>query len=96
MLLVNLCFGIKSKAWLHDYGLNPRSLVANTLGPGQRLVSTKYFTARWNDAFDDAFDTAPVLSADTAFFDGHVHGEDTPFFRCAFVHFGGQPARPVP
>jgi hypothetical protein len=49
----NLYFGLKSKGWRRYYWLNPRALVMNLLKPGQRLVSTKYFTARITSSAND-------------------------------------------
>ena len=49
----NLYFGLKSKGWRRYYWLNPRALVMNLLKPGQRLVSTKYFTARITSPAND-------------------------------------------
>lgn len=42
----NLYFGLKSKGWQRYYWLNLRKLVLNILKPEQKLVLTKYFTAR--------------------------------------------------
>jgi hypothetical protein len=73
----NLYFGLKSKGWRRYYWLDPRALVLNLLKPTQQLVFTKYFTARITsptvniavemvkDAYDEAFDTALVISADS-------------------------------
>ena len=49
----NLYFGLKSKGWRRYYWLNPRALVMNLVKPGQRLVSTKYFTARITSPAND-------------------------------------------
>ena len=45
----NLYFGLKSKGWRRYFWLNPQKLIENLLKPGQRLVFTKYFTARVNN-----------------------------------------------
>jgi hypothetical protein len=50
----NLYFGLKSKGWRRYYWLNPQALALNLLKPGQRLVSTKYFTARITSPSNDA------------------------------------------
>lgn len=42
----NLYFGLKSKGWRRYFWLNPQRLTENLLKPGQKLVFTKYFTAR--------------------------------------------------
>jgi len=42
----NLYFGLKSKGWTRYYWLNIKLLVQNLLKPNQRLLATKYFTAR--------------------------------------------------
>ena len=42
----NLYFGLKSKGWQRYYWLNLRKLVLNLLKPNQKLIFTKYFTAR--------------------------------------------------
>jgi uncharacterized LabA/DUF88 family protein len=42
----NLYFGLKSKGWRRYYWLNIQLLVQNLLKLNQRLVLTKYFTAR--------------------------------------------------
>lgn len=42
----NLYFGLKSKGWRRYYWLNIQLLVQNLLKSNQRLVLTKYFTAR--------------------------------------------------
>ena len=42
----NLYFGLKSKGWRRYFWLNPQKLIENLLKPGQKLVFTKYFTAR--------------------------------------------------
>lgn len=42
----NLYFGLKSKKWQRYYWLNLRKLVLNLLKPNQKLILTKYFTAR--------------------------------------------------
>lgn len=42
----NLYFGLKSKGWQRYYWLNLRKLVLNLLKPNQKLILTKYFTAR--------------------------------------------------
>jgi len=42
----NLYFGLKSKGWGRYYWLNIQLLVQNLLKPNQRLLLTKYFTAR--------------------------------------------------
>lgn len=42
----NLYFGLKSRGWRRYYWLNLQALVQNLMKPYQRLVSTKYFTAR--------------------------------------------------
>jgi len=42
----NLYFGLKSKGWCRYYWLNIQVLVQNLLKPSQRLLLTKYFTAR--------------------------------------------------
>jgi uncharacterized LabA/DUF88 family protein len=42
----NLYFGLRSKGWRRYYWLNIRTLAENLLKPNQRLLLTKYFTAR--------------------------------------------------
>ncbi|MCD6599024.1 MAG: NYN domain-containing protein [Dehalococcoidia bacterium] len=42
----NLYFGLKSKGWGRYYWLNIQLLVQNLLKPNQKLLATKYFTAR--------------------------------------------------
>lgn len=42
----NLYFGLKSKGWRRYYWLNIQMLAQNLLKPNQRLLLTKYFTAR--------------------------------------------------
>ena len=42
----NLYFGLKSKGWRRYYWLNVQMLAQNLLKPNQRLLFTKYFTAR--------------------------------------------------
>jgi uncharacterized LabA/DUF88 family protein len=42
----NLYFGLRSKDWRRYYWLNIRTLAENLLKPNQRLLLTKYFTAR--------------------------------------------------
>ena len=42
----NLYFGLKSKGWNRYYWLNIQLLAQNLLKPDQRLLTTKYFTAR--------------------------------------------------
>jgi uncharacterized LabA/DUF88 family protein len=42
----NLYYGLRTKGWRRYYWLNLQRLAENLLKPGQRLVSTKYFTAR--------------------------------------------------
>ena len=42
----NLYFGLRSKGWRRYYWLNIRTLAQNLLKPNQRLLLTKYFTAR--------------------------------------------------
>ena len=42
----NLYFGLKSKGWSRYYWLNIQLLVTNLLKQNQRLLLTKYFTAR--------------------------------------------------
>jgi uncharacterized LabA/DUF88 family protein len=42
----NLYFGLKSKGWRRYYWLDIPMLARNLLKPDQRLVVTKYFTAR--------------------------------------------------
>lgn len=49
----NLYFGLKSKGWRRYYWLNPQQLVENLLKPNQRLLFTKYFTARVNNTVGD-------------------------------------------
>ena len=42
----NLYFGLKAKGWKRYYWLNLQKLSENLLKPNQKLVVTKYFTAR--------------------------------------------------
>ena len=42
----NLYFGLKEKAWAKYYWLDLPKLAAQLLSPGQRLVTTKYFTSK--------------------------------------------------
>ena len=42
----NLYFGLRSKGWRRYYWLNIQMLAQNLLKPNQRLLTTKYFTAR--------------------------------------------------
>jgi uncharacterized LabA/DUF88 family protein len=42
----NLYFGLRSKGWKRCYWLNIRLLAQNLMKPNQRLLLTKYFTAR--------------------------------------------------
>jgi uncharacterized LabA/DUF88 family protein len=42
----NLYFGLRSKGWRRYYWLNIQMLAQNLLKPNQRLLLTKYFTAR--------------------------------------------------
>jgi uncharacterized LabA/DUF88 family protein len=42
----SLYFGLRSKGWRRYYWLNIRTLAENLLKPNQRLLLTKYFTAR--------------------------------------------------
>jgi len=42
----NLYFGLRSKGWRRYYWLNIQMLAQNLLKPTQRLLLTKYFTAR--------------------------------------------------
>lgn len=42
----NLYFGLRSKGWYRYYWLDIRLLAQNLMKPNQRLVLTKYFTAR--------------------------------------------------
>ena len=42
----NLYFGLKSKGWRRYYWLNIQVLAQNLLKPNQKLLLTKYFTAR--------------------------------------------------
>jgi len=42
----NLYFGLKSRGWSRYYWLNIQLLAQNLLKPNQRLLLTKYFTAR--------------------------------------------------
>jgi uncharacterized LabA/DUF88 family protein len=42
----NLYFGLRSKGWRRYYWLNIRTLAENLSKPNQRLLLTKYFTAR--------------------------------------------------
>ena len=42
----NLYFGLKSKGWCRYYWLNIQLLAQHLLKPNQRLLLTKYFTAR--------------------------------------------------
>lgn len=49
----NLYFGLKSKGWRRYYWVNPQLLVENLLKPNQKLVFTKYFTARVNSNPND-------------------------------------------
>ena len=86
----NLYFGIRSKGWKRYYWLNPRALALNLLKPGQRLVFTKYFTARITSpsnrpdkqkrqtAFLEAIGTLP----DTGIFYGHYLPKKHTCLRC--------------
>jgi len=49
----NLYFGLRSRGWRRYYWLNVQKLVRVTLKPDQRLVFTKYFTARVSSTPDD-------------------------------------------
>lgn len=42
----NIYFGLRSKGWRRYYWLNIQMLAQNLLKPDQRLLTTKYFTAR--------------------------------------------------
>jgi uncharacterized LabA/DUF88 family protein len=48
----NLYFGLKSRGWCRYYWLNIQRLAQNLLKPNQRLLLTKYFTARIADPPD--------------------------------------------
>jgi len=86
----NLYFGLKSKGWRRYYWLNPRALVLNLPKPGQRLVSTKYFTARINSPANDPYKQRrqnTILEAiatlpDTRIFYGHYLPRTQTCFRC--------------
>lgn len=67
----NLYYGLKTKGWQRYYWLNLQALMANLLKPDQRLVHTKYFTARVQGppakvqrqaTFLEALDTLPDFS----------------------------------
>lgn len=86
----NLYFGLKSKGWRRYYWLNPQQLIQNLLKPDQKLVFTKYFTARVNSnprdpgkhkrqaTFLEAIDTLP----DTRIYYGHYLPKQQTCFKC--------------
>jgi len=86
----NLYFGLKSKGWRRYYWLNPQRLIENLLKPDQKLVFTKYFTARVNNnprdpgkhkrqaTFLEAIDTLP----DTRIYYGHYLPKQQTCFKC--------------
>jgi len=86
----NLYFGLRQKGWRRYYWLSPRALVLNLLKPGQRLVRTKYFTARITPTggghekvkrqatFLEALETLP----DTSIYYGHYLPKPQQCFTC--------------
>src|SRR3989344_195217 len=86
----NLYFGLKSKGWRRYFWLNPQKLVQNLLKPGQKLVFTKYFTARVSNnprdpdkhkrqaTFLEAIETLP----DTRIYYGHYLPKPQTCFKC--------------
>ncbi len=48
----NLYFGMKDKGWRRYYWLNLQKLCKNLLKSNQKLITTKYFTARITDPPD--------------------------------------------
>lgn len=86
----NLYFGLKSKGWRRYYWLDPHALVLNLLKPRQRLVFTKYFTARISirpndpdkqkrqNTFLEAIGTLP----ETRIYYGHYLPKAQTCFRC--------------
>lgn len=86
----NLYFGLKSKGWRRYFWLNPQRLTENLLKPGQKLVFTKYFTARVSNnprnpdkhkrqaTFLEAIETL----ADTRIYYGHYLPKPQTCFKC--------------
>lgn len=86
----NLYFGLRSKGWKRYYWLDLQRLCGNLLKPHQRLVFTKYFTARITATTDDptkprrqaifleAIETLPA----TRIFYGHYLPKPQRCFRC--------------
>jgi uncharacterized LabA/DUF88 family protein len=86
----NLYFGLRSKGWKRYYWLDLQRLCGNLLKPHQRLVFTKYFTARITATADDpgkprrqavfleAIETLP----ETRIFYGHYLPKPQRCFRC--------------
>lgn len=86
----NLYFGLKSKGWRRYFWLNPQSLVENLLKPAQKLVYTKYFTARVSNDPRDAdkhkrqgtFLEAIETLRDTRIYYGHYLSKSQTCFKC--------------
>ena len=86
----NLFFGMRSKGWRRYYWLDPRALASNLLKPGQRLVATKYFTARISPSPHDpdkhrrqsTYLEAVDTLAQTQIFYGHYLPKRQRCFRC--------------
>lgn len=59
----NLYFGLKAKGWHRFYWLDIQRLALNLLKPDQRLVRTKYFTARVGAPSDKVIRQTTFLEA---------------------------------
>lgn len=83
----NLYFGLKAKGWKRYYWLNIQLLAQNLLKPGQKLIFTKYFTARISNnpgkqkrqsTFLEAIETLP----ETRIYYGHYLPKAQTCFQC--------------
>jgi len=68
----NLYFGLRSKGWKRYYWLDIRLLAQNLMKPNQRLIATKYFTARIAGPPDKAERQSTYIEALETLTDFHV------------------------
>lgn len=85
----NLYFGLKDKGWRRYYWLNAHLLMQNLLKPHQKLVRTKYFTARITSPPDKAARQSTYIEAlqtlsGFEFSWGHYQFNPTKCRKCGF------------